>query len=42
MVGTVPDARLHVVQGASLFVHEERPQEVAQALLPVLLGRSSS
>lgn len=37
MVGTFPDARLHVVEGAGLFVHEERPQEVAQALLPVLV-----
>lgn len=36
MVGTFPDARLHVVEGAGLFVHEERPQEVAEALLPVL------
>jgi pimeloyl-ACP methyl ester carboxylesterase len=39
MVGTFPDARLHVVEGAGLFVHEERPQEVAEALLPTLLGR---
>ncbi len=38
MVGTFPDARLHVVEGASLFVHEERPEDVAQALLPVLLA----
>ncbi len=38
MVGTFPDARLHVVQGTSLFVHEEQPAEVAQALLPTLLG----
>ncbi len=36
MVGTFPDARLHVVEGAGLFVHEERPEEVAEALLPVL------
>jgi pimeloyl-ACP methyl ester carboxylesterase len=39
MVGTFPDARLHVVAGAGLFAHEERPQEVAEALLPTLLGR---
>ncbi len=38
MVGTFPDARLDVVRGAGLFSHEERPAEVAQALLPVLLG----
>ncbi len=39
MVGTFPDARLDVVEGAGLFCHEERPAEVAQALLPVLVGR---
>jgi haloalkane dehalogenase len=39
MVGTFPDARLEVVEGAGLFAHEERPAEVAAALLPVLLGR---
>lgn len=38
MVGTFPDARLEVIEGAGLFSHEERPAEVAQALLPVLLG----
>lgn len=38
MVDGFPDARLHVVEGASLFVHEERPEEVARALLPVLTG----
>ncbi len=38
MVGTFPDARLHVVGGAGLFSHEERPAEVARALLPVLLA----
>ena len=38
MVGTFPDARLEVVSGAGLFAHEERPAEVAGALLPVLLG----
>jgi haloalkane dehalogenase len=36
MVGTFPDARLQVVEGAGLFSHEERPAEVAAALLPVL------
>ena len=38
MVGTFPNASLHVVEGAGLFAHEERSAEVAQALLPVLLG----
>jgi haloalkane dehalogenase len=38
MVGSFPDAQLHVVRGAGLFVHEERPDEVAAALLPVLRG----
>lgn len=36
MVGTFPDARLAVIPGAGLFSHEERPAEVAAALLPVL------
>jgi len=36
MVGTFPDARLEIIAGAGLFAHEERPAEVAQALLPVL------
>jgi haloalkane dehalogenase len=36
MVATFPDARLAVIEGAGLFSHEERPAEVAQALLPVL------
>jgi haloalkane dehalogenase len=36
MVDTFPDARLAVIEGAGLFAHEERPAEVAQALLPVL------
>jgi pimeloyl-ACP methyl ester carboxylesterase len=30
---------LHVVKGAGLFSHEERPAEVAEALLPTLLGQ---
>jgi pimeloyl-ACP methyl ester carboxylesterase len=38
MVGTFPDARLAVVPGAALFSHEERPAEVARALLPGLVG----
>jgi pimeloyl-ACP methyl ester carboxylesterase len=37
MVGTFPDARLHEVRGAGLFSHEERPEEVATALLPTLI-----
>lgn len=41
MVETFPDARLHVVRGAKLFVHEEHPAEVAAAMLPVLSGRSA-
>lgn len=36
MVATFPNARLHVVPGAGLFAHEERPAEVAAALLPTL------
>lgn len=39
MATTFKDARLHVVKDAKLFVHEERPAEVAEAMLPVLLGR---
>ena len=38
MVGTFADARLTVVPGAGLFSHEEKPAEVAAALLPVLAG----
>jgi len=41
MVDTFSNARLHVVEGAGLFVHEERPKEVAEALLPVLVGNRS-
>ncbi|MCB0968443.1 MAG: alpha/beta hydrolase [Ilumatobacter sp.] len=33
MVDTFPDARLTVIDGASLFAHEERPTDVAAALL---------
>lgn len=40
MVGSFPDPRLAVIKGAGLFSHEERPAEVARALLPVLVGSS--
>lgn len=41
MVSSFPDARLTVIPGAGLFSHEERPADVAAALLPVLTaGRS--
>lgn len=36
MVGDFADARLEVISGAGLFAHEERPAEVAAALLPFL------
>jgi pimeloyl-ACP methyl ester carboxylesterase len=36
MVGTFKDAKLAVIDGAALFSHEEKPSEVAAALLPVL------
>ena len=38
MVDTFPDARLKVIEGAGLFSHEERPNAVAEALLPLLMG----
>jgi haloalkane dehalogenase len=38
MVVTFPDARLTVVPGVGLFAHEEKPAEVAAALLPTLAG----
>jgi pimeloyl-ACP methyl ester carboxylesterase len=38
MVGDFADAQLAVVPDAGLFSHEERPAEVAAALLPVLTG----
>ena len=38
MVDTFPDARLETIEGAGLFSHEERPQQVAEALLPTLTG----
>ena len=37
MVATFPDAELTEIEGAGLFSHEERPSEVAAALLPVLV-----
>jgi haloalkane dehalogenase len=36
MVATFPNASLAVIAGAGLFAHEERPAEVAAALLPIL------
>lgn len=39
MVADFPDARLTVIPGAGLFAHEERPAEVAAALLPMLSAR---
>ena len=36
MVAEFPEATLHVIPGAGLFAHEERPAVVANALLPVL------
>ena len=36
MVKTFPNADLQIIAGAGLFAHEERPQEVATALLPLL------
>ncbi len=38
MVQGFADARLTVIEDASLFCHEERPAEVAAALLPMLVG----
>lgn len=38
MVGTFATAELAVIAGAGLFSHEERPAEVAAALLPTLTG----
>jgi haloalkane dehalogenase len=39
MVHTFPDARLTLVPDAGLFSHEERPSEVAEALLPALTAQ---
>ena len=33
-------AELRLIPGGRLFVHEERPHEVAEAVLPALLGRA--
>lgn len=38
MVASFADARLAVIEDARLFCHEERPEAVATALLPVLTG----
>ncbi len=40
MVDTFPNAKLTVIEGAGLFSHEERPAEVAEALLPTLTATS--
>jgi pimeloyl-ACP methyl ester carboxylesterase len=42
MVGTFPDAHLTVIPGAGLFSHEERPEAVAAALVPVLTAPSTT
>jgi pimeloyl-ACP methyl ester carboxylesterase len=36
MIADFADARLEVIPGAGLFSHEERPADVADALLPTL------
>lgn len=36
MVSTFPNASIEVIEGAGLFCHEERPADVAAALLPTL------
>jgi haloalkane dehalogenase len=38
MVASFPNANLKVIAGAGLFAHEERPAQVAEALLPVLVA----
>jgi pimeloyl-ACP methyl ester carboxylesterase len=38
MIAEFPDARIEVIEGAGLFSHEERPADVARALLPTLTG----
>lgn len=42
MVSTFADAELHVIEDTRLFPHEERPEEVAAALLPTLSGANQS
>ena len=39
MASTYPNTRLEVIAGAGLFSHEERPAEVAAAMLPALAAR---
>lgn len=41
MVTTFPNASIDVIKGAGLFSHEERPAEVAQALLPTLTATAA-
>jgi pimeloyl-ACP methyl ester carboxylesterase len=41
MVSDFPNAQIEVIQGAGLFSHEERPAEVARALIPTLTGARS-
>ena len=38
MVGDFPNAELEIISGAGLFSHEERPADVARALIPTLTG----
>ncbi len=38
MVSTFPNATLHEIEGAGLFSQEEKPAEVAEALLTVIAG----
>lgn len=38
MVDSFPDAELVEIEGAGLFSHEEAPERVAAALLPLLVG----
>ncbi|MEM7606318.1 MAG: alpha/beta hydrolase [Myxococcota bacterium] len=39
MCATFSNGSLEVISNAKLFVHEERPEAVAKALLPALLGK---
>ena len=39
MVDQFPNAQLEIIEGAGLFCHEERPAEVARALIPTLTGQ---
>lgn len=41
MVADFPQAQIAVIPGAGLFAHEERPAEVAQALVPVLTAQAA-